>query len=73
VGRHLTGGQREIGAVRAQPYAGRVSAPAATETRTGLVRRARKIDRVLGETYPDAHIELDFDDPFQLQIGRAHV
>ena len=42
-----------------------VSAP---ETRTGLVRRARRIDRVLAETYPDAHIELDFDDPFQLLV-----
>jgi len=42
-----------------------VSAP---ETRTGLVRRARRIDRVLAETYPDARIELDFDDPFQLLV-----
>ncbi len=33
---------------------------------TSLVRRARKIDRVLAETYPDATIELDFDDAFQL-------
>jgi endonuclease III len=43
----------------------RASAP---ETRTGLVRRARKIDRTLAQTYPDAHIELDFDDPFQLLV-----
>jgi endonuclease-3 len=42
-----------------------VSAP---ETRTGLVRRARKIDRALATHYPDAHIELDFDDPFQLLV-----
>ena len=35
---------------------------------TALVRRARKIDRALAETYPDAHIELDFDDPFQLLV-----
>ncbi|HEX3224138.1 MAG TPA: endonuclease III [Nocardioides sp.] len=42
-----------------------VSAP---ETRTGLVRRARKIDRTLALTYPDARIELDFDDPFQLLV-----
>ncbi|HSE09132.1 MAG TPA: endonuclease III [Nocardioidaceae bacterium] len=35
---------------------------------TALVRRARKINRVLAETYPDAHIELDFDDPFQLLV-----
>ena len=38
------------------------------ESRTSLVRRARKIDRVLGQTYPDATIELDFDDPFQLLV-----
>jgi endonuclease-3 len=40
----------------------------AAETRTGLVRRARKIDRALATHYPDAHIELDFDDPFQLLV-----
>ena len=45
-----------------------MSAAAAQETRTGLVRRARRINRVLAETYPDAHIELDFDDPFQLLV-----
>ena len=39
-----------------------------SETRTGLVRRARKIDRALAGHYPDAHIELDFDDPFQLLV-----
>jgi endonuclease III len=40
----------------------------AAETRTGLVRRARKIDRALAAHYPDARIELDFDDPFQLLV-----
>jgi endonuclease-3 len=35
---------------------------------TALVRRARKIDRVLAATYPDARCELDFDDPFQLLV-----
>jgi endonuclease III len=35
---------------------------------TSLVRRARKINRVLAETYPDAHIELDFDNPFELLV-----
>ena len=35
---------------------------------TSLVRRARKIDRVLAETYPDARCELDFDDAFQLLV-----
>ncbi|MCL2542139.1 MAG: endonuclease III [Nocardioidaceae bacterium] len=38
------------------------------ETSTQLVRRARKIDRVLAETYPDAKAELDFDDPFQCLV-----
>ena len=38
------------------------------ESTTGLVRRARKINRVLAETYPDARCELDFDDPFQLLV-----
>jgi endonuclease-3 len=36
--------------------------------RTALVRRARKVDRVLADTYPDARCELDFDDPFQLLV-----
>jgi endonuclease-3 len=35
---------------------------------TALVRRARKINRVLAETYPDAHIELDFDNAFELLV-----
>jgi endonuclease-3 len=38
------------------------------ESRTALVRRARRINRTLAETYPDARIELDFDDPFQLLV-----
>jgi endonuclease-3 len=42
--------------------------PPAEESHTSLVRRARKIDRVLAQTYPDATIELDFDDPFQLLV-----
>ena len=33
-----------------------------------LVRRARKIDRVLAETYPDARCELDFDNAFELLV-----
>jgi len=40
----------------------------AAPSRTALVRRARKINRVLAETYPDAQTELDFDDPFQLLV-----
>jgi len=37
-------------------------------SRTALVRRARKIDRLLTETYPDAKCELDFDNPFELLV-----
>jgi endonuclease-3 len=33
------------------------------------VRRARKIHRVLAETYPDAGIELDFGSPFELLVA----
>jgi endonuclease-3 len=35
---------------------------------TSLVRRARKIDRVLAETYPDARCELDFHTPWELLV-----
>nr|WP_218855802.1 endonuclease III [Nocardioides daedukensis] len=33
-----------------------------------MVRRARKVNRVLGETYPDARCELDFANPFELLV-----
>jgi endonuclease III len=39
------------------------------ETRLGLVRRARQMNRILAETYPDAHTELNFETPFQLLIA----
>jgi endonuclease III len=39
------------------------------ETRLGLVRRARQINRILAEIYPDAHTELDFTSPFQLLVA----
>lgn len=35
---------------------------------TALVRRARKIDRILAATYPDAKAELDFDNPFECLV-----
>src|SRR5271169_1442426 len=40
-----------------------------TETHTAPVRRARKINRVLAEIYPDVHTELDFANPFQLLVA----
>jgi endonuclease-3 len=45
-----------------------VTAPADARPDTALVRRARKINRVLAETYPDARTELDFDNPFELLV-----
>jgi endonuclease-3 len=41
----------------------------ATETGTALVRRARKINRELGDLYPDAHCELDFTSPLELLVA----
>lgn len=37
-----------------------------TETPLARTRRARRVMRVLAQTYPDAHCELDFESPFQL-------
>ena len=42
--------------------------PAPARPDTSLVRRARKIDRVLAQTWPDAKCELDFSDPFELLV-----
>ena len=39
------------------------------ETRLGLVRRARQMNRILAELYPDAHTELNFKNPFQLLVA----
>jgi endonuclease-3 len=39
------------------------------ESRTALVRRARRIDRVLQQTYPDAHSELNFSSPLELLVA----
>lgn len=39
------------------------------ETRTALVRRARRMNKLLAETYPDAHCELDFTTPLELVVA----
>ncbi|MFB9674984.1 endonuclease III [Streptosporangium vulgare] len=39
------------------------------ESQLALVRRARRMDRILVETYPDAHCELDFRDPLELLVA----
>ncbi|MFF8321749.1 endonuclease III [Streptomyces bobili] len=43
--------------------------PPRNESRTALVRRARRINRELAEVYPYAHPELDFENPFQLVVA----
>ena len=54
-------------------YAARVSTnalPTPTgESRLALVRRARRIDRLLAERYPDAKAELDFTTPLELLVA----
>jgi endonuclease-3 len=41
----------------------------AAETPIGRKRRARKMARVLADTHPDAHIELDFTNPLELAVA----
>ncbi|MFF0889875.1 endonuclease III [Streptomyces sp. NPDC003456] len=55
--------------VKAAAPARTVVHPPGDESRTALVRRARRIDRELAEVYPYAHPELDFDNPFQLVVA----
>ena len=40
-----------------------------TESRTALIKRARKINGILGEVFPDAKCELDFNNPLQLLVA----
>lgn len=49
-------------------YGSRMAAPAA-ESQLALTRRARRINRVLAGTYPDACCELDFATPLQLLVA----
>ena len=54
------------------PAAPRMTTEATTptgETRLALVRRARRINRELALTYPDAHCELDFTNPLELLVA----
>lgn len=46
-----------------------VSPQAAPAGRTALVRRARKVARILADTYPDARCELDFGSPLELLVA----
>ena len=64
--------------VTARPYAGGMATDLTprdrarkwqSETRLGLVRRARQMNRILIELYPDVHTELKFVSPFQLLVA----
>ncbi len=60
----------EAVAVKKAAPAKKVAAkPPRDESRTALVRRARRINRELAEVYPYAHPELDFESPFQLLVA----
>jgi endonuclease-3 len=61
-----TNGTVALGNAPAKTVAAR---PPGDESRTALVRRARRINRELAEVYPYAHPELDFENPFQLVVA----
>jgi endonuclease-3 len=42
---------------------------ASSQSQLALTRRARRINRILAETYPDAHCELDFGTPLELVVA----
>ena len=46
-----------------------MSSTLSAETPLARKRRARRMNRVLAETYPDAECELDFDNPWQLLVA----
>ncbi len=46
-----------------------MSSTLSVETPLALKRRARRMNRVLADTYPDAECELDFDNPWQLLVA----
>ncbi|MFC4605943.1 endonuclease III [Rhodococcus kronopolitis] len=56
-----------------QTPAPRRTAPAGSrrrdETRLGLVRRARRMNRRLGEAFPHVYCELDFSTPLELSVA----
>lgn len=39
------------------------------QAQTELVRQARKVNKILGEVFPDARCELDFKNPLQLLVA----
>ena len=39
------------------------------QSQTALVRQARKVNKILGEVFPDARCELDFKNPLELLVA----
>ncbi|MFJ5775040.1 endonuclease III [Streptomyces sp. NPDC093094] len=64
-----TGRAPAAAAVKAAPAGAAAPKPPRNESRTALVRRARRINRELAEVYPYAHPELDFENSFQLLVA----
>ncbi len=58
----------EVGEVKL-PRPGSHVAAKGRETELGRLRRARRINRMLAEAYPDAHAELDFNNPLELLVA----
>ncbi len=52
-----------------RPDEGTGTGASRTRPPTGLVRRARRIDALLAERYPDARCELDFTTPLELLVA----
>ena len=73
---HPTGVLRPGGVARADAQRwpesrrpGRVPWGGGTTSPVALVRRARAVDRILQQVYPDAHCELDFRDAYELLVA----
>ncbi|MFF3378218.1 endonuclease III [Streptomyces sp. NPDC002680] len=64
-----TASPKAAAAKTATPKPATTPKPPRAESHTALVRRARRIDRELGEIYPYAHPELDFENSFQLLVA----
>lgn len=64
-------GPKAAGGKAGAKTAPKTAAPKAAkpESRLGMVRRARKINRELAEVFPYAHPELDFRNPFELLVA----
>ena len=64
----LSAADRTLGAVPAPRSHQKVARLETARPDTKLVRRARRMDRILAETYPDAAAELDFTNAFECLV-----